>query len=55
MPTGLHHDHRLDSRCCPESTHECAGILYAFDVHEDAVGLGIRHEEVEDLAEVDVG
>ncbi len=55
MASDLDQDNRLDARGGAQRAHEAARVADAFDVHQDAVGVGVGDEEIEDLAEVHVG
>ena len=55
MAADLDQDHRLDARGGAQRTHETARVADAFDIHQDAVGVGIGHQIIKDLAEVHIG
>jgi len=55
MTADLDQDHRLDARGCAHRAHESARIADAFDIHQDAVGIGIGHQIIQYLTEVHIG
>ena len=52
-PDFLHH-HRLGARGGAQAADECAGVVYALDVHENAACLLVVQKIVEDFAEIEV-
>ena len=52
---GLDHDHRFVARRGARGRHEFARLLDALDVEQDGAGRRVAAQEVEHVAEVDIG
>ena len=55
MASSLDDYHRLDTRCNAGGRHEFGCMRDLFDVEEDCLAVGISGQEVQRVAEVDIG
>ena len=55
MPADLDHHDRFQARDGAQRTHEAARVANAFDIKQDALGLRVISQVIENLAEVDIG
>ena len=53
-PAGLDHHHRLGPGRHAQRAHEAAGIMNVVQVQQDALGLVVVNEVIEDLAKIEV-